>query len=131
ELARVEAAFPVHSITGVYGADLGATIRGHKIILGPRFPSTPGYWSNRVYWVLGHGGFFLAPEVEGMRAEGFVPGVHFAPLRDDPAADVRYWLDRPDERDRIARAGQALVLERFTLGHRVAELCRVIAEMCP
>jgi 2-polyprenyl-3-methyl-5-hydroxy-6-metoxy-1,4-benzoquinol methylase len=126
ELAAVEAAFPLQVISGVYGAGLSPVLQSYKIILGPRYPTVPGFWGNRVYVVLGHGGFFLAPEVEGMRAEGIVPGVHYAALGEDAVADVRYWLARPAERERIARAGQELVLSRFTYAHAVRELCRVI-----
>jgi 2-polyprenyl-3-methyl-5-hydroxy-6-metoxy-1,4-benzoquinol methylase len=128
ELAAVEAAFPLRIISGVYGAALSPVIQSYKIILGPRYPTVPGFWGNRVYVVLGHGGFFLAPEVPGMSAEGILPGVHYAPLGPDPVADIRAWLERPEERGRIARAGQELVLSRFTYEHAVGELCRVIGE---
>jgi glycosyltransferase involved in cell wall biosynthesis len=128
ELAPVRRRFPLEQITDVFGPDLAAVIPRYRIILGPRFPSVPDYWSDRIYVVLGHGGFFLAPEVPGMCAEGFKPGRHYAPLSDDPAADVAYWLERPDERRRIARAGRELVLGHFTYQQRLAELCRVIRE---
>ena len=49
-------------------------------------------------------------------------------FRSDPVADIRAWLERPEERGRIARAGQELVLSRFTYEHAVGELCRVIGE---
>ena len=45
-----------------------------------------------------------------MRDEGFVPGLHYAPLGEDVVRDVRYWLARPEERARIAREGQKLVM---------------------
>jgi hypothetical protein len=128
ELAAVAAAFPLRLISGVYGPALSAVVRSYKIILGPLYPTVPGFWGNRVYVVLGHGGFFLAPEVPGMREEGILAGVHYAPLGADPVADVRTWLARPEERERIARAGQELVLSRFTYAHAVQELCRVIRE---
>jgi SAM-dependent methyltransferase len=128
ELAPVAAEFPLEFITDTYGAALSPAIQGYQIILGPYFACVPGFWGNRVYVVLGHGGFFLAPEVEGMRAEGIVPDVHYAALGDDPKADLRYWLARPAERERIARAGQELVLARFTYERAVGELCRVIEE---
>jgi spore maturation protein CgeB len=127
ELAAVRQRFNVDVVSGVFGRDLSRVIRGHRIIIGPRYPSAPGYWSDRVYVVLGHGGFFLAPEVPGMREECFEPGVHFAALGDDPVADVRHWLDRADQRERIARQGQALVLGRFTYEHRVREMSAEIA----
>ena len=128
ELDPVVAAFPLPVISGVYGADLSGVLQNYRVILGPRYPCTPGYWGNRVYVVLGHGGFFLAPEIPGMREEGIVAGVHYAPLGADPAADIRSWLRRPAERAEIARAGQKLVLERFTYDRQVRELCRVIEE---
>ncbi len=128
ELAPVQAAFELNTISGVYGRALSAVVRSHRIILGPRYPCMPGYWGNRLYVVLGHGGFFLAPEVPGMREEGFLPGVHYAPLGDDPLADIRHWLARPQERQQIANAGQQLVLSRFTYAHAAEELCRVIEE---
>ena len=62
-----------------------------------------------------------------MREEGFAPGVHYAALGDDPIHDVRYWLARPEERARIARQGQDLVLGRFTYEDRVHELCATVA----
>ena len=128
ELAPVLREFRVNMISSVFGRELSTVIRRHRIILGPGYPSAPGYWSDRVYVVLGHGGFFLAPEVPGMRDEGLEPGVHYAPLGDDPVRDIRYWLARPEERARIARQGQDLVLGRFTYEDRVRELCAAISE---
>jgi SAM-dependent methyltransferase len=128
ELAPLAAEFPIEVITGTYGAALSPAVQGYRIILGPRYPTVPGFWGNRVYVVLGHGGFFLAPEVEGMREEGILPGVHYAPLGPDARPDVRRWLACPDERARIARAGQELVLERFTYRRAVRQLCQAIEE---
>ncbi len=127
ELAPLQRAYKVKVISQVFGRDLSALIRRQRIIIGPRYPSAPGYWSDRIYVVLGHGGFFLAPEVEGMRDEGFVPGVHYASVGDDAVCDVRYWLSQPEQRERIAREGQALVLSRFTYEDRVRILCDAIA----
>jgi hypothetical protein len=131
ELDEVACDFDIALVQDAYGYQLSRTLSGFRVILGPRFPSVDGYWSNRIYLVLGHGGFFLAPEIEGMRDEGFLPGVHYAALGDDPAKDVRYWLDRPEERQTIARQGQQLVLDRHTMRDRVDELCQVIRETLP
>jgi glycosyltransferase involved in cell wall biosynthesis len=128
ELARVRAQYEVAQVSDVFGRKLSHVMAQHRIILGPRYPSAPGYWSDRVYVVLGHGGFFLAPEVPGMREEGLIPGVHYAALGDDPLPDIEYWLSRPVERERIARAGQELAVSRFTYHHRLRELCRIIRE---
>ncbi|HZW32277.1 MAG TPA: glycosyltransferase [Isosphaeraceae bacterium] len=127
ELAPVRREFRINVIADVFGRGLSAVLRRHRIILGPRYPSAPGYCSDRVYVVLGHRGFFLAPEVEGMRDEGLVPGVHYAPLGDDPVREIRHWLARPEERTRIACQGQELVLGWFTYEDRVRELSATIA----
>ena len=127
ELETIRSQFKLNVVSNIFGKDLSSVIRGHRIIVGPGYPSAPGYWSDRIYVVLGHGGFFLAPEVDGMRKEGFDPGVHFAALGRDPVRDIHYWLGRPVERARIARQGQELVLNRFTYEHRVTELCSKIA----
>lgn len=128
ELAAVSNAFDLSVISDAFGPARHEAIHNHDIILGPRYPCVPGYWSDRIYVVLGHGGFFLAPEIEGMREEGFVADMHYAALGDDPVADIRYWLERPQDRQRIARAGQELVLSRFTYDHRASELCWVIIQ---
>ena len=128
ELDLVAASFQLDIITNAYGPKLSRLLRSYKIILGPHYPSVPFFYSDRLYIVLGHGGFFLAPEIEGMREEGFIPGVHYAALSDDPVADIRYWLAHPAERERIAKAGQELVLSRFTYRDRVQELVRVICD---
>jgi hypothetical protein len=127
EMTPVRKGFKLNVISRVFGRELSPLIRKHRIVLGLRYPSAPGYWSDRIYVILGHGGFFLVPEVPGMREEGLEPGVHYTPLGDDPIADIRYWLVRPEERAQIARRGQELVIDRFTYEDRVRELCAVIA----
>jgi 2-polyprenyl-3-methyl-5-hydroxy-6-metoxy-1,4-benzoquinol methylase len=127
ELEPIRREFRVNVISDVFGRALSTVLRRHRIVLGPRYPNAPGYWSDRVYVVLGHGGFFLAPEVEGMRDEGLEPGVHYAPLGDDPVREIRHWLARPEERARIAHQGQELVLDRFTYEDRARALGATIA----
>jgi spore maturation protein CgeB len=63
-----------------------------------------------------------------MEAEGLIAGTHYASYDRDPREAIDYWLARPEERERITRAGQELVLNRFTYDRQVEELCRVIEE---
>lgn len=128
ELGAVSQRFEVDVIEDTFGTDLNEKLRSYRVILGPSFPSVPHYWSNRLYVVLGHGGFFLAPEVEGMAQDGFVPGLHYARLGADPVTDIEYWLGRSAERERIGRAGQQFVLGHHTYEHRVCELIEVIQD---
>lgn len=79
--------------------------------------------SNRMWKVLGCGGFFLGEYVEGIErlAAG---GVHCDWYRgaEDAAERVRGWLARPDERARLAAAGRAHALGAHTYAHRLARL---------
>ncbi len=61
ELAPLQRDYHVRLVSQVFGRKLSALIRRHRIIIGPRYPNTRGYWSDRIYVILGHGGFFLAP----------------------------------------------------------------------
>jgi glycosyltransferase involved in cell wall biosynthesis len=128
ELSPVFARYDVTHVSNQFGTDLSRLIQTHRIVIGPRFPSSPGYWSDRIYVVLGHGGFFLAPEVPGMREEGLLPGMHYAATSENLVRDIEHWLARPDEREKIAKAGQKLALSRFTYHHRLRELCDAIQE---
>ena len=39
---------------------------------------------------------------------------------------ILYYLERPEERKRIAEAGRRTVLERHTYNHRVREMLRIV-----
>jgi spore maturation protein CgeB len=76
--------------------------------------------SNRMWKVLGCGGFFLGEYVEGIEelaAEGVHCGWYRGPA--DAAAQARHWLEQPEERAKIAAAGRAHALAGHTYAHRV------------
>ena len=76
--------------------------------------------SNRMWKVMGCGGFYLGEWVQGIDAFGR-DGVHCAWFRDAEQAVelVRHYLDHPDERRKIAAAGRRHALEHHTYAHRV------------
>ena len=120
-----------HVNEGIRGRNLPALMASVKIVVGPAFPSRPGYWSNRIYVVLGNGGFFLAPSVLGMSDDGFQPGVHYAqygpPTRLSCVDAVEHWLQQGDgARSMIARCGQHFVNNFHTYDHRVAEMIAML-----
>ena len=111
----------------VHGRRLSEVIHGASISLGANsHPSHEVYRasaSNRMWKVLGRGGFYLGPYVEDI--EHFAAdGVHCAWYRDPPhAAELtRQYLDQSDQRERIARAGRTHALANHTYAHRVALL---------
>ena len=115
---------------------VGGEIRGEefaratcaaKISLGASFSaeqaSSRYSASNRMWKVLGCGAFFLGEYVDGIEqlaAEGVHCGWYRGPA--DAAAQVRRWLDHPEERARIAAAGRAHALKAHTYAHRLALL---------
>jgi spore maturation protein CgeB len=108
----------------VYGRAYARAVGGAAVSLGAsslaaqvsQFASA----SNRMWKVMGCGGFYLGEWVEGIEtlAQG---GVHCNWYRTpEEAVDlVRHYLDHPEERKRIAKAGRKYALEHHTYAHRV------------
>ena len=107
-----------------YGKAFARAVGGAAVTLGasshPEQPSQVASASNRMWKVMGCGGFYLGERVEGIEAFGR-HGVHCAWYRDadEAIALVRYYLDRPTERARIAEAGRRHALDHHTYAHRV------------
>lgn len=108
----------------VYGRRLARVIRGAAISLGasahPEQDSDHASASNRMWKILGCGGFYLGQYVRDI--ERFAAdGVHCAWYSNPGhAAELtRYYLAHPDERAHIARAGRAHALAHHTYAHRL------------
>jgi|GEM_PF-1225868 len=85
--------------------------------------------SSRTCDILAAGGFLLTSDTAGVRS-ALVPGVHCA-VSGSPAETVRlirHYLEREEERQAIAGAGQALALERFVYQKNLAALWPVIVQ---
>ncbi|MFN8187537.1 MAG: glycosyltransferase [Gaiellales bacterium] len=63
------------------------------------------------------------------RPDPFVPGVHYAqaPIGELPDT-IRYYLDHPEERERIVAAGHRLVTEQLTFARTAETIVSVIRE---
>jgi spore maturation protein CgeB len=111
----------------VHGNRLAQVIRGAAISLGasshPLQDSERFSASNRMWKILGLGGFYLGRHVEGI--ESFATDTqHCAWYRNagHAAELVRHYLARPEERERIARQGRSHALAHHTYAHRLALL---------
>jgi hypothetical protein len=111
----------------VHGHRLAQVIAGADLSLGahahPGQDTERATASNRMWKVLGCGGFYLGPwvpDIERFAADG----VHCAWYRSpaEAAALARHYLDRPEERRHIAAAGRAHALRHHTYAHRLALL---------
>jgi hypothetical protein len=111
----------------VHGRRFAQVIRGAAISLGASAcaeqDAERASASNRMWKILGCGGFYLGPYVLDIEhfAEG---GRHCAWYRSpaDAAEQVQHYLARPDERHAIAEAGRAHALEHHTYARRLALL---------
>lgn len=77
----------------------------------------------RVFEAMAAGAFVLAEDSAALRAI-FTPGVHldtWATVQ-ELLDKVEAWLEKPEERAAIAKAGQAEVLARHRIEHRVSEM---------
>jgi hypothetical protein len=108
----------------VHGRRLAEVIRGAAISLGANAyaeqEGARGSASNRMWKVLGCGGFYLGPRVPDI--EQFAVGGRHCAWYDSPedaAAQVRHYIVRPEERAAIASAGRAHALAHHTYARRV------------
>ena len=111
----------------VYGREYARAVAGAAISLGanaiPEMAQLYGSTSNRMWKVMGCGGFYLGEWVEGM--DRFArEGEHCAWYRTPAEAveQARRYLADPTARARIAEAGRRHALARHTYAHRVALL---------
>lgn len=108
----------------VRGREFARVIRGAAISVGAHATAEQADQcacaSNRMWKVLGCGGFFLGPHMDGMDAFAR-HGVHCAWYRttDEAAELARHYLAHPQEREAIAAAGRAHALAEHTYAHRV------------
>jgi len=108
----------------IYGKAYAQAVGAAAVSLGahslPGMASQTGSASNRMWKVMGCGGFYLGEWVEGIQALG-ADGVHCAWYRGikQGIEQVRHYLDHPEDRSRIAQAGRRHALEHHTYAHRV------------
>jgi spore maturation protein CgeB len=111
----------------VHGRRLAQVIQGAAISIGASAhaeqDSDRASASNRMWKILGSGGFYLGPYVRDIECFA-TDGVHCAWYGDAAhAAELtRHYLREPALRQRIARAGRAHALAHHTYAHRLALL---------
>lgn len=108
----------------VHGRRLNQVIFGASISLGasahPEQDADRASASNRMWKVMGAGGFYLGPHVRDIDAFA-LHGRHCAWFRSpaDAAEQARHYLSRPEERRGIAQAGRAHALAHHTYAQRL------------
>ena len=92
---------------------------------------SPYYWSNRIYEMMGRGGFVIHPRIEGLEKE-FEEFKHFIPYKVGNFKDLKqkidYYLEHDEEREVIRKAGFEHIHKNLTYTHRVKELIQKLEE---
>lgn len=85
--------------------------------------------SSRMFEVMGCGGFYLSDEIERMEEVGFKEGIHLVTCKDykELVDKIKYYLKHDEEREKIAKAGQDLVLEKHTLTVRIKQFWEIMS----
>ena len=103
-----------------------------RIILASHYHDPNGRFavhqaSPRVFEVIACGGFLLCDRQRDVLSL-FRDGEHFVSFGDarELAEKARYFLDRPVERESVARQGRREVLQRHTYIHRLREMFSVV-----
>lgn len=114
----------------IRGKALNDVLASAKIVVGDSMPS-PNYWSNRIYEIMGRGGFLLHPIVEGIETE-FIDGKHFVGYAYGNHQSVKekidYYLTHEQEREAIRKAGHEHVKKNFTYIERSKQLIKYVEE---
>lgn len=116
-----------HVERGVYGESFVQVVRNAAINVAPDGPVSDRYFSNRCVNVLGAGGFLLHPYSRAI-ADMYPEGVVFYRSREELHQLIAEYLERPEERRRIAAAGLEQTKAKHLYRHRCVELLRVVKE---
>ena len=109
----------------VFGRDFNDLCASVKVIVSPKFPSNDWFWSNRVYKVLGAGGFLIHPYCEGLK-EHFVSGKEYETYQDQEELFMKidYYLKNSEERKSIQKAGYLRAIKDHTYTLRIKQLLK-------
>ena len=106
------------------GMELNEILATSKVIVGDSVPADR-YWSNRIYEVLGRGGFLLHPRVNGLEKE-FRYYEHFIPFDHGNLDQIKeitdYFITHDEEREKIRLAGHKFCKENYTYKIRCQNL---------
>ncbi|MFP4444682.1 MAG: glycosyltransferase [Desulfosudaceae bacterium] len=109
----------------VYMKNFADVIRHTKIFIGQDADVTvPGkYLSNRVFAVVGCGGFYLGRKNPGLSSV-FTVGKELETFDSEAEAvdKIRFYLEHENERKKIALAGQQKVLNQYTYKHQIGKI---------
>lgn len=112
---------------GVYKRNLSYCFSVTPIVIAPPFPSTPNYWSNRVYLTTGNGGLLVHPYCSGLEDE-FVDKKHLVLYKDDE--ELFAWIDmllnNEERREKMRREAYLHTRFHYSYKKRCKELLSIV-----
>lgn len=126
-LALLAARFNTNDFYRHYSpAQVGEVYSQSKIVFNT---SIAGDVTMRIFEGTAAGALVLTDAVQNGFDELFQPGGEVVVYQDDEdlAAKVQYYLEHPQEREAIARAGQARTLAQHTYRHRVQQILEIMS----
>jgi len=126
-LGKVAKAFPNHVIGKQWPAEMAETYARAKIVVNAAYNND---LNMRVFEGLASGALLITDMAEGLE-DLFEDGKHLVIYRDDEelCGLIQYYLEHPEERMAIAKAGQAEVLAKHTYHHRIATVLDVLGRL--
>lgn len=111
-----------------HGRELAGIIASTKIVIAPDGPSTDNYWSNRVYQVLGFGGFLLHPWCKKLTEQysGRLDLCYYRSREELRYTLIPHYLDNPRARDEISITGLETTLHHNLYRHRCETLVEIV-----
>lgn len=115
-------------VNDAFGRRLYDLAASTKVFVAPKYPQDNFYWSNRIYQILGSGGFLIHPKLDGLADEGFIDGENIVLYRNgrELREKIDYYLEHDDEREKIRKAGHKHVTENYTYSKRVKDFLDII-----
>ena len=115
--------------TNIPNKELGKVYSECDILLNDHWDDMKekGFLSNRLFDGLAAGAFIISDDVKGLSNELKECIVTYRD-RDDLHEKVKYYMEHPIERHKIAQKGQSLVRNQHTFEKRVDEIVRFIKE---
>lgn len=111
-------------IPGVYMGDISKFANVCKISIGCNYANNiPGYWSKRMYELMGSNIFMINAWVEGMEKDGFNKkntGIFYNDNFDEMAELIDYYLrpENEEERNKIREAGYKQIHKNHMMANR-------------
>jgi len=95
-----------------------------KVVIGiDGWPDRSKAWSARLYRTMCPGGFYLTSHTKDIE-QYFTPGEHLDTYKtpEELVEKVSYWLQNTEEREKVAKAGQKLVIDKYQFIPRLQKI---------